>query len=122
MVLLAGGALPASAEQANLRRFAEYHISSQNLLTFSREGASVKLCVTCSPTYLTSNGNTRWYLFNHDISLQQATAHYVSKEYAVIFVGTDRQNNTLEYVRFGGHPSDASSPLSSPDDLAEVTQ
>lgn len=103
-------ALPLQADQANLRRFAEYHISSQDLITFSSAGASIRLCTTCSATQLQADGDTHWYLFNDEISLQQATTYYVSKEYDVIFVGLDRQEGILKYLRFGGHPSDNLQP------------
>lgn len=99
-------ALGARADENNLRRVAEYHISAQDLVTFSRSGAKLKLCPDCEPGFY--NFSSDFQLFEQEkvINIKRATELYIKKSYAEIFVAIDRQANTARYFRFGGHSDD----------------
>lgn len=96
-------ALPSHSESSRLGRFAEYHVGPYDLITFSREAAVVRLCEGCEPRRLTLNTETRLLEREQTISLKRATELYLSRPYARVFVGLDRQTDRIDYLRFGGH-------------------
>ncbi len=93
-------------DQDNLRRVAEYHISSANILTFSAGGASIKLCTTCEINNINIKPDTELFEQEKPINLKRATEIYIKKSYKVTHIGIDRKTLTALYFRFGGHPDD----------------
>lgn len=94
------------SETANLRRVAEYHISATDLVTFSRSGATVRVCSECEPKFYTFASDFQMFEMEETIDVKRATELFVRKTYEQIYIAIDRKNDTARYFRFGGHSDD----------------
>lgn len=92
----------AETESPNIGRFAEYHITPYDLVTFSREAAQVRLCTDCAISPLSIDSDSGLFERQSEINLKRATELYLSKPYSIIFIGVDRQQKRVDYIRFGG--------------------
>ena len=90
----------------NVMRVAEYPLPPQNLVLFSSNGISVKLCDSCELTSLTPRQDIEYLEFDSAISLEKATELYIKKPYPLIHVSIDHKTNQVVYLRFGGHLDD----------------
>ena len=93
-------------ETENLRRVAEYHIAATDLVTFSRSGATVRICSECEPKFYTFASDFQMFEMEETIDVKRATELFVRKTYEQIYVAIDRKNDTARYFRFGGHSDD----------------
>ena len=96
----------ALSEPDNLRRVAEYHISATDLVTFSRSGATLRICSECEPKFFTFASDFQMFEMEETIDVKRATELFVRKTYEQIYVAIDRKNDTARYFRFGGHSDD----------------
>ncbi|WP_221800170.1 hypothetical protein [Oceanobacter mangrovi] len=91
---------------AQTNQHVEYHITPDQLITFSREGITAYLCGECSKQSFSITSDTELMEKQQTIDLSRASELYLRKNSSVIFVGIDQQNSTVDYINFGGHPTD----------------
>lgn len=93
----------AEEESPTLGGFAEYHINATDLVAFSGGMTQARLCEDCSITALKLSRHNEFFDQDTPIDLKRATELYLSHPYPVIYLGVDRQQKEVTYIRFGGY-------------------
>ena len=96
----------SAAALGMLMNHAEYHISADRLESFSSSQISIRICDRCDTTSYTMTGATQLQEYRLPIDLKRATELYLRKSPTIIFIGINRSEGTVDYVNFGGHPTD----------------
>lgn len=91
----------ATAQADNLLPYIEQPIKAGNLLTFSDQGVSFKLCDSCNVIRLRPDTQVEYLENGEVISFQQATELYVTKGYEDVSVFYTRSSLIYDRVSFG---------------------
>ncbi len=93
--------LAGIAQAQNLIPVVEYKIPKQDLLAFSSQGISVRLCADCDVTSLPLESVRVLHEKSTPISPERATELFVSRNYNDLSVFVDRYKSSVVILRFG---------------------
>lgn len=98
------GFSPLQAETIN--RHIAYYIPGTDLVTFSRSALTARLCDDCATERFSVDADTLFQERQSNIDLSRATELYLRRGQELIFIGVDREDNSIDYINFGGYASD----------------
>lgn len=98
--------ISSTLQAQNLLDYVELQIKKNDLIAFSSQAVRIRTCQQCPEVVINAAPNTTYWQKNSEVTLQNATNIYVSREYSSLSIFYNQKTMIFDQFVFDGFIED----------------